>query len=263
MKKKPIIGLSAYNLPIKDWGDGRLQLDRDGQNRIYSEAVAQAGGLPFLLPLVRTPLGPVDEYFSTCGPGNLHDNARIYMEFLDGLVLTGGDDVGPPPGADKVELYRNVDRSRDIWEVALLGAALAQDKPVLGICRGVQLMNVALGGSLWADLPSERPGPVEHVQNLPRARATHQVNLVRGSRLAGFLKYSEIMVNSGHHQGIREVAPDLVIAAEAPDGLPEALEHREASFVIGVQWHPEGLMNTDHSRALFKAFIRATGEKNA
>lgn len=263
MKKRPVIGLSAANLPTRDWGEGRLQLDRDGQGRLYAEAVAQAGGLPLILPLLRTPLGPVEEYFSNCGPGNLHDNARIYMEYLDGLILPGGDDVGPPPGAPDAELYRNVDRSRDVWEAALLAAALDQDKPVLGICRGVQLMNVALGGSLWADLASQRPGPVEHVQNLPRARATHKVNLVRESRLAGLIKFSEIMVNSGHHQGLRDLAPDLALAAEAPDGLPEALEHREARFVVGVQWHPEGQLVADHSRALFKAFVRAAGENHA
>lgn len=263
MKKKPIIGLTAANLPTGDWGGGQLQMDRDGQGRLYSEAVAQAGGLPVILPLLRTPLGSVEEYFSNCGPGNLHDNAKIYMGYLNGLILSGGGDVGPLAGAPDPELYRGVDRSRDIWESALLAAALEQDKPVLGICRGVQLMNVALGGSLWADLATEHPGPVEHEQKLPRARATHQVNLVRESRLAGFIKFSEIMVNSGHHQGIREVAPSLTVAGEAQDGLPEALEHREARFVIGVQWHPEGQLAADHSRALFKAFIKAAGDDNA
>lgn len=263
MSRKPVIGLTAANLPTRDWGDGRFQLDRDGQGRLYGEAVAQAGGLPIILPLLRTPLGPVEEYFSNCGPGNLHDNAAIYMDYLDGLILCGGDDVGPPPGEPRVDLYRQVDRSRDVWEAALLAAALQQDKPVLGICRGVQLMNVALGGSLWADLAEERPGPVEHVQQLPRARATHAVSLTGGSRLAGFIKFSEIMVNSGHHQGIREVAPDLTVSAAAHDGLPEALEHRAARFAIGVQWHPEGQLAVDHSRALFKAFIKAAGENNA
>lgn len=263
MVKKPIIGLTSANQPTSDWGDGRFQLDRDGVGRLYCEAVAQAGGLPLILPLLRTPLGPEDEYFSSCGPGNLHDNARIYLEYLDGLILSGGDDVGPRPGAPKVELYRQVDLSRDIWEAALLAAALEQDKPVLGICRGIQLMNTALGGSVWADLASERPGLVEHEQKLPRARATHAVNLVKGSKLAGFIRFTEIMVNSGHHQGIKEVAPALMIAAETADGLPEALEHREARFVIGVQWHPEGQLTADHSRALFKAFIKAAGEKSA
>lgn len=263
MLQKPIIGLTSANLSTPDWGDGKFQLDRDGVGRLYCEAIAQAGGLPLMLPLLRTPLGPVEEYFSNCGPGNLHDNAKIYIDYLDGLILSGGDDVGPPPGAPKAELYRQVDRSRDVWESALLAAALEQDKPVLGICRGIQLMNAALGGSNWADLSSERPGQVEHEQKLPRARATHKVNLIRESRLAGIIRFSEILVNSGHHQGVKEVAPALMVAAEAEDGLPEALEHREARFVIGVQWHPEGQLAVDHSRALFKAFIKAAGESNA
>ncbi|MDR1043556.1 MAG: gamma-glutamyl-gamma-aminobutyrate hydrolase family protein [Candidatus Adiutrix sp.] len=254
---KPLIGLSAANIPTGDWGESKLQLDRDGQGRLYSEAVALAGGLPLILPLIRTPLSDQEDERSACGPGNLYDNARVYMEQLDGLLLAGGGDLGPPNGAPNPDHYRLVDRSRDIWEAALLAAALELDKPVLGICRGLQLINSALGGSLWTDLPSLRPGPVEHAQRLPRARATHSVSIEAGSKLADILNFSEIMVNSGHHQGVKDLAPPLKIGARAADGLPEALEHREARFVVGVQWHPEGQLAEFHSRALFAAFIMA------
>ncbi len=257
MNRNALIGISSTNLPTADWGDSKFQLDRDGQGRLYSEAVAQAGGLPLVLPLVRTVMGEPEEGFSICGPGNLHDNARIYVEHLDGLLLSGGGDLAPSAGAANPEHYRLVDRSRDIWEAALLAAALDLDKPVLGICRGLQVINAALGGTLWADLASERPGPVEHTQNLPRARATHAVRIEAPSRLADILTFEEIMVNSGHHQGLKDLAPALTASARAVDGLIEAAEHKNARFVIGVQWHPEGQLAVDHSRALFKAFVLA------
>ena len=121
------------------------------------------------------------------------------------------------------------------------------------------MMNAALGGTLWADLPGDRPGPVEHAQKLPRARATHPVATEPGSRLAELVSFSEIMVNSGHHQGIKDLAPLLIATAKAPDGLVEAVEHRSATFALGVQWHPEGLAAEPHARALFAGFIMAAG----
>ncbi|MDR0881094.1 MAG: gamma-glutamyl-gamma-aminobutyrate hydrolase family protein [Candidatus Adiutrix sp.] len=255
--KKPLIGLTAANLPTPDW-DGRLQLDRDGQGRLYCEAVALAGGLPLVLPLVRAPLAADHGPETRCGHGHLLDNAKVYLEALDGLILSGGGDLAPPPGAANLEFYQQTDRSRDIWESALLAAALALDKPVLGICRGLQLLNVALGGTLWADLPTQRPGPVAHRQTWPRSRGSHPVTLEAGSKLAGILQFPAITVNSGHHQGVTTPAPSLAVAARAEDGLIEALEHREARFVLGVQWHPEGQLAEAHSRSLFRAFIQAS-----
>ncbi len=257
MSQRPLIGLTAANTPVPDWGQGRFLLDRDGQNRLYAEAVALAGGLPVILPLVRSPMDEIEDDFSACGPGNLHDNARVFVERLDGLLLTGGGDLAPPTGATDASLYRQVDRTRDVWELALLASALELGKPVLGLCRGVQVMNVALGGNLWADLPTERPGAVEHAQSLPRARATHEVEIEAGSRLADILTFSRIMVNSGHHQGLKDLAPSLAPAARAADGLVEAVEHRNARFAVGVQWHPEGQPAEAHSRALFAAFVQA------
>ena len=255
---RPLIGLTAANLTTPDW-DGRLLLNRDVQSRLYSEAVVLAGGLPVILPAVRAPLA-ASGGGAVAGAGDLSENARVYLERLGGLILTGGGDLAPPPGASAPELYREVDRVRDLWEAALLVAALELAKPVLGICRGLQLLNVALGGALWADLPSERPGPVNHAQQLPRARATHPVTLTPGSRLAGFLKFGEIMVNSGHHQGIRDIAPQLVPAARAADGLVEALERPGGPFVVGVQWHPEGEPASGHSLALMAALVQAAGD---
>ena len=257
MVSRPIIGITSSNFPTPDWGDRGLKIDRDGQVRLYSEAVALAGGLPFVLPLIRTVLDNCENEFSACGPGNLHDNARVYMERLDGLILAGGGDVAPTAGAAESGKFLLVDKSRDIWEGALLAWALEMDKPVLGICRGMQLMNVALGGTLWADLPSERPTSVEHQQALPRVRGTHPVRVEPNSQLAGILDLSEIVVNSGHHQGIKELAPSLEPGALAIDGLVEAVCHKQARFIVGVQWHPEGQLADISSRQLFASFVMA------
>lgn len=260
---RPLIGLSATNEPQADWGERAPLLDRDAQGRQYSQAVARAGGLPFILPLLRGGLSmDAEGQGGGCGPGPVFDNARIYMERLDGLLLCGGGDLAPPPmsGADEVALYRLVDKSRDIWETALLAAALELKKPVLGICRGLQLINIALGGSLYADLPSQRPGPVEHQQAQSRSKPAHPVDIVPDSRLASILKARQIMVNSGHHQGLERLAGPLKSSATAPDGLVEAVEHSEADFVVAVQWHPEGQPLSPHSRALFEAFVRAASE---
>ncbi|MDR1921504.1 MAG: gamma-glutamyl-gamma-aminobutyrate hydrolase family protein [Candidatus Adiutrix sp.] len=255
----PLIGVTAANLPTPDW-DGRLSLDRDGAGRLYAEAVARAGGLPVILPLTRPPLAPDEDETSApggCGPGALYANARIFLARLDGLLLSGGGDLAPPPGAAAAALCRGVDPARDVWEAALLAAALDADKPIVAICRGMQLMNVSLGGTLWTDLPSERPGEVAHEQKFARSRASHAVVIEPGSRLAAIFGQTEIMVNSGHHQGIKNTAAALTVAAHAPDGLIEALEHRAARFAVGVQWHPEGQAAAAPSRALFRAFVQA------
>ena len=261
MNQRPLIGITSSILPVADWGDSRLKLDRDGQGRQYSESVAMAGGIPLILPLLRTPMDMPEEGYSNCGPGNLFDNARVYVERLDGLILAGGGDVAPSKEARSQANFREVDRSRDIWESALLAAALEMGKPVLGICRGAQVMNMALGGTLWEDLPSQCPGPVEHFQKLPRARAAHEVFLEPGTRLAKALNFSQFMVNSGHHQGIRDLAPSLIAAAKSKDGLIEAVEHKEAAFAVGVPLHPEGTAADLHSRALFAAFVMAAEQK--
>lgn len=208
----------------------------------YVERVVEAGGLPLLLPVV-------DPAW-----------AEAYLDLADGLLLVGGDDVDPSLyGALPHPELGTVDLARDRFEVALLRVAVARDLPTLGVCRGVQVMNVALGGTLWQDLPSEVASTLPHAG---RYDASHDVDVVPGSRLAAILGTgapgsggSRVPVNSHHHQALRTVAPTLVVTARSPDGVVEAAELPSQRFFVGVQWHPERLPDAEATRRLFAAFV--------
>lgn len=147
---------------------------------------------------------------------------------------------------------------RDELEIRLLRAALAAKKPVLCICRGLQLFNVVMGGTLWQDLPSQRPSEIKHSQGKPYGAATHSVELVPGSPLHALLGQSTIGVNTRHHQAIRELAPSLAVMATSPDGLIESICLPGSRFAWGVQWHPEHMAPDDaNSVKIFEAFVEA------
>ena len=159
------------------------------------------------------------------------ETARRALDCCDGLLITGGQDV--------------------------LEAA-ARDLPTFGICRGVQIMNTALGGTLWQDLPTQAPSDIVHRQERPYDRPVHPVTVAEGTLLADILGPGVHQVNSLHHQAVRRVADSLAIAAEAPDGIVEAIDLPGKRFFLGVQWHPEFLFSTDvDSRRLFRAFTAA------
>ena len=143
-------------------------------------------------------------------------------------------------------------------EAEVLRRAMAADKPVLGICRGIQFLNTALGGTLWQDLPAQNPSPVKHQQNAPYDKPIHSVAILPDTPLAGALGARELMVNSYHHQAIRELAAPLKAMAVSPDGLVEAVAHPEHRFLWAVQWHPEFAWKSDPSAGvIFKAFVDA------
>ncbi|MDR1309960.1 MAG: gamma-glutamyl-gamma-aminobutyrate hydrolase family protein, partial [Deltaproteobacteria bacterium] len=159
---------------------------------------------------------------------------------------------------DGSDVIREMDRDRDFWEAALLTAALDRGRPILGICRGLQLMNVFLGGDLWDDIPSEFPRPLVHQQRAPRSETSHPVVLAGDSRLAAICGRTELMVNSGHHQAARNVARGLAATGRSPDGVVEVLEYPGYPWAVAVQWHPEALAAHDaQAKALFSAFVRA------
>lgn len=229
--KKPVIGL----VPLVDTQRESLWMLPG-----YMKCVEEAGGLPVMLPLD--------------GEGA---DAEQMAALCDGIIFTGGHDVSPELYGEQNEgLCGEIIPARDSMETALLDAALARDKAVLGICRGMQLLNVRLGGSLWQDIPTQSPSDVNHRQSAPYDRPIHPVT-VRGA-LAQTVGAEEILVNSCHHQGIRTLAPSLEPLAHAPDGLVEAVRLPGQRFVWGVQWHPEMLgVKDESSRRIFRAFVDA------
>ncbi len=214
-----------------------------GVNQAYVTALQQAGGAVILIP-----------------PAQPDELARL-VERLDALLLPGGADVDAalyhePPGPK----MGDVDRPRDASEQAALRAAIDLRKPVLGICRGQQFINVALGGSLYQDLVSDLGPSFDHhtEPELGRQHELHRIEIEPRSRLAHITGERQLKVNSFHHQGVKEVAPGLQVSARSPDGIVEGLESPDG-LILAVQSHPEELLHRDWARALFQALIEAAG----
>jgi putative glutamine amidotransferase len=235
----PRIGISAV---VRHW-DGA---DRTGVNAAYVHAVLAAEGVPLLLPPA---MGP-----SLVGRA---------LDGIDALVLTGGEDLDPAWfGAQPSPYLSPPSRERDLFELALFAVARQRELPILGICRGIQLINVALGGSLYQDLPSERPGAVKHRPDAARDARSHRIRLELGSRAAEALGGTDFTVNSSHHQAIRDLAPGLLATGWTEDGVIEAAETPAgAPWLLAVQWHPEE-MHADArapERGLFAALVQEAG----
>ena len=217
--------------------------DRSGVNSAYVRSVLRAGGIPLILsPL----LGP--------------ELAGHVVETVDGLLLTGGDDMDPSHyGEAPHPSLDPIDPQRDAFELAVFRAARDRQVPTLAICRGFQLVNVALGGTLWQDLPSQRPAEIDHRQKGARNDRSHRVEVVPQTMLAEALRTTQLEVNSFHHQGIRKLAPGLKVSALSPDGLAEGLEQDAGpAWLLAVQWHPEEFHAEAESPdlGLFQALVR-------
>ncbi|GIM46283.1 gamma-glutamyl-gamma-aminobutyrate hydrolase [Collibacillus ludicampi] len=208
----------------------------------YTSALAKAGVLPLVIPYLYE-----------------EDEIHALAENLDGLVLTGGEDVDPTRfGEEPLPGLGEVSPERDDLEYRLVRAFMERDKPILGICRGMQVLNAALGGTLWQDLSRQKKRVLQHRQNAPRWHLSHHVFVYEGTRLASILGSSEIKVNSFHHQAVKDVAPGFIVSAVSADGVIEAFESREHRFILGVQWHPENLWRKHPLfYSLFSAFVDA------
>jgi putative glutamine amidotransferase len=237
MPRAPLIGVTT-SVSVHPYPE------RAYLNAAYLRAVQDAGGVPLLLP------------------PHLDETSREALwERLDGLLLTGGGDIDPArfgePAHPKVY---DVSPARDALEIAVTRLALAAQMPLLAICRGIQVMNVALGGTLWQDIPSEVPGALNHSQTARRDEPTHRVKVMaEGTRLGAALGSLELEVNSFHHQAIRRLGEGLREVAWAEDGIIEGVEVGGGHpFVLGVQWHPEDLIGRDEAaRRLFQALVAA------
>jgi putative glutamine amidotransferase len=180
------------------------------------------------------------------------------LDGCDGLLLTGGVDVDPAAYGERPHPTVEIDPVRDAYELALARLALERDLPVLAICRGVQVLNVAAGGTLVQDIPSALEEPLQHTVTEPRHAIAHDVRVAAGTLLADLLDgKSSVPVNSRHHQAIKRAAAGFVVSATAPDGIVEAIEKPAASFCLGVQWHPENFWRTGEFRGLFEGFVSA------
>lgn len=193
------------------------------------------------------------------------------LDGIDGVMLTGGGDLAPEHyGGLQHPSLTDVEPERDTFELALVKEARKRHMPVLAICRGIQVLNVACGGSLIQDIPSEQTGPLEHnlkvPPNQPFSRA-HEVWVEKDSLLASLLREriesDSVDVNSRHHQSVKDVAPGFKVTATAPDGVVEAIEDPAAAFCLGVQWHPENFWRTGEFRPLFEGFLNAAQTSHA
>ncbi len=207
----------------------------------YLEGIEKSGGIPMIFPMTQE----LEEVEGLC-------------DLCQGFLLTGGQDVKPSYYGEKSLPGLVSCQVRDRMERMVLKHALKKDKPVLGICRGIQLMNVYLGGSLYQDLPKQRPSDLEHRQKPPYDEPIHAVKVVEDTPLSDCLKEEKIEVNSYHHQAIKDLSPELTAMAYAEDQLVEAVYREESSFFWGIQWHPEYSFETDkNSRKIFQGFVDA------
>lgn len=231
---KPIIGITCDYL----WNSNILKLNMD-----YCKVVYRAGGIPIVLPCVSV------------------DTVWSLLSGIDGVLLTGGQDVDPGYyGQSPHHKLGEVNPFRDEMEIELCRQAIDKEKPILGICRGMQVMNVAAGGTLYQDIKSqwELEGLINHSQKAPGWYGIHEVTLKSGSKIRRIMGQEVIRVNSFHHQAVRKVAPSFCATGWSCDGVIEAIESGEKNFAVGVQWHPERMYEYNKNMlALIKELIQA------
>lgn len=233
MLRKPVIGITAAHCEeeLKTF-----------PRHYYVESIRKAGGIPLILPPIRTT-----------------EEATDVLNLISGLLLSGGGDISP------VYLREDPQRGvgdcfpeRDFSELLLTQLALQHDLPILGICRGIQVLAVAAGGEIYQDIFNQYPSAMQHSQTAPRHNAWHDVNIVEDSVLFRVLSKTKIGVNSLHHQAVSAIPQGFIHCALASDGIIEGIEKPSAKFCLGVQWHPESMMETEaHSKVLFKGFVKA------
>jgi len=236
---KPIIGITTYQ-STNIHGQPTVILMQS-----YIDAVMQAGGVPVLIPSMIA-----------------EDGWDALYSRLDGILFSGGGDIAlehfsgdPHPRIDDVE------PERDSVELKMLNAAASDGKPMLGICRGCQVMNVAFGGTLYTHIPDQLPNALDHAYpGNKRTVLVHEVKLEEGTHIAEVMREPIVKVNSLHHQGLKDIAPSLRVTGRAPDGLVEAVELPDHPFAIAVQWHPEWLTDQQVTRNLFNKFVEAAGK---
>ena len=209
----------------------------------YTSAIIQSGGIPFIIPT-----------------GISTQSINPILKHIDAIMLTGGGDIETKrfKGQNNERVY-GVDLDRDELEIELVLAAEQNKKPLLGICRGIQVINVALGGDLYTDIQDQKPGALRHdwYPNHPRDLLAHEVEIKQDSLVFKITDMQSMEVNSLHHQAIKRLASGLIATAFAPDGIIEAVEKRDHPFFLGIQWHPEWLFPLSSTQKIFKSFVNS------
>ena len=232
--RRPLIGITSAYIPDGDYAKVHSS---------YTQAIKEAGGTPVILPV------PEDD-----------DLVGEYVRVLDGLLLTGGDDVPPEAyGESPLEQTKTLSPRRHRFEKVLVEAWLPTRKPILGICRGLQQINVVCGGTLVQDIPTQVGTSVIHRDPKRRGDVAHRVEIEPGTMLRSLLSSASVQVNSNHHQAVKDVGKSLRISARSSDGVIEALEFTGGRFGLLVQWHPERITDAKHRKAIYGAFVRACG----
>lgn len=230
---KPIIGLTA-RYDVKE--------DTLVVNTGYYRAILRVGGIPFIIPITT----------------DVTENKEI-MQNIDGVILTGGEDVDPKYfNETPIKEMGSISPYRDIQEMCIAKIALTNNIPILGICRGIQVLNIAAQGSIYQDIYSQIPNAnlIKHSQNAPKWYATHEVRIEENTKLHQIINKRTIRVNSFHHQAVKDVCEEFTIAAKSEDGIIEAIEHKNNDFAIGIQWHPEVMWEKDNEYLkVFKSFV--------
>lgn len=242
--RQPIIGLTCFAFAAPPMHPGLPSGPRSAVNQDYVDAVAAAGGAPICIPI-----------------GLPEPALRAIYATLDGLLLPGGDDVSPHRyGQEPHPNLGAVDDRRDELELTVAGWALRDNLPILGICRGIQVLAVAAGGTLYQDVPSQYESITGHdIRQYGRDHLCHDVDITPGSQLATAIGCTRLDVNSFHHQAVLDVPPGFAVNARACDGIIEGIEALEKQFVVGVQCHPEALWQSTAPEfaGLFRAFVDA------
>lgn len=240
IEAKPVIGinLDAKSSAPDDQTGVHLSLN-------YIDAITSAGGIPILIPPVLGNEEALDKYIAIC----------------DGFLFTGGADINPALyNAKQHPAHKQLSFRRQEFDFNLMKKVLKSRKPIMGICLGCQQLNVATGGNLIQDIPTETTSTITHRQGLEKNETVHEVIITSGSRIADIISTTSINVNSFHHQSVRETATSVSVVAKSPDGIVEAIELNDYPFGIGVQWHPEGLTSISQHEALFKELVRKSEE---
>jgi len=246
MMTKPLIGLTCYSSAGPDWAQHSPGHYMDFVFRDYPRGVEAAGGTPVLLPVMKDMA-----------------TVRSAVARLDGLLLTGGHDVAPRLYGQEPRVgIREMDYDRDLMEIEAVKEAERRGLPILGICRGIQLLAAAFGGTLYQDIFRETPDCLDHTQKAGKRVNTHKVKVEKSSKLYRIVGAETIWVNSNHHQAVKDPPADFVVTARAADGIIEAMERPDDRYLLGVQWHPEGTWREDEaSMKIFGSLVEAARKR--